>query len=109
MSNTQALTYKYCPRSGKDLVYKSDYILKCSSCNLNFFQSFKPASSVILVTPDGRLLTAVKAIEPKKGTWDFPGGFTALDENLEEGISREMKEELNLSLAPSRFSSFLEK
>ena len=38
-----------------------------------------------------------RAFEPGKGEWGLPGGFLELNETLEEGASRELKEETNLN------------
>ncbi len=39
-----------------------------------------------------------RAVEPKKGYWDVPGGFVDVGENFEESVQREIKEELGIDL-----------
>jgi ADP-ribose pyrophosphatase YjhB (NUDIX family) len=46
----------------------------------------------------GRLLLLRRAIEPRYGTWTFPGGYMELDESVQEAALREAKEEVRLSL-----------
>lgn len=91
--------FKYCPRCAKEVKVISPYILKCEGCDLNSFQSQKPANSIIIENEKGELLTAIRSIDPGKGKWDFPGGFTSLDENMEEALVRETKEELGINVA----------
>lgn len=38
--------------------------------------------------------------EPYKGCWAFPGGFLEMDETVEEGVVRELREETGLALSP---------
>lgn len=111
MSKPQSETYKFCPRCGSSLVKKSNFILDCSECNLHFFLTFKPGAGAIIEDQDGKILVTTRGIEPKKGTWDFPGGFMQLNENLEEALCRELNEELELKIKPTDLTyigSFLE-
>ena len=39
-----------------------------------------------------------RALAPKKGYWDLPGGFIEFDESAEEAAHREIKEELGIKL-----------
>jgi ADP-ribose pyrophosphatase YjhB (NUDIX family) len=50
------------------------------------------------VNEKNEILVSKRAIEPKKGTYDCPGGFIGLDETAEEALKRELKEELGLDL-----------
>ncbi|GAD02881.1 NUDIX hydrolase [Agarivorans albus] len=54
----------------------------------------------------GELLLVERAIDPKKGYWDLPGGFIEYGESLEQGLQRELNEELGLELATEKFSYF---
>ncbi len=49
---------------------------------------------------DGRnlnLLLIERGLEPFKGMWALPGGFLKMDETVEQGARRELKEETNMS------------
>jgi ADP-ribose pyrophosphatase YjhB (NUDIX family) len=50
---------------------------------------------VVGVIPEhaGKVLLLRRAIEPRYGTWTFPGGFMEIDETLEECAAREAHEE----------------
>lgn len=50
----------------------------------------------VLVELDGTVLLLKRAIEPRYGTWTFPGGFVELGETVEEAAERETYEEVGL-------------
>ena len=57
--------------------------------------------AVVARAPDGKVLLAKRAIEPRLGTWGIPQGFMELGETTREAAAREAFEEtgavLNLS------------
>ena len=55
---------------------------------------------------EDELLLVERAINPQKGYWDLPGGFIEYGENLEQGLQRELNEELGLELAAENFRYF---
>ena len=67
----------------------------CKSCKNIHYQNPKPTAT--LICPEGNQILLVKrAVNPGKGKWSLPGGFLELGETLEQGASRELKEETNL-------------
>ena len=48
------------------------------------------------------VLLIVRASEPFKGCWAFPGGFMDMDENAEDCAKRELKEETGLEVGTMR-------
>jgi ADP-ribose pyrophosphatase YjhB (NUDIX family) len=75
--------------------------LVCSRCG--FIHYINP-KVVVGAIPErgGRVLLLRRAIEPRYGTWTFPGGFMEVDETVEEAALREAEEELGLSLKLGR-------
>ncbi len=76
---------------------------ECADCGTVFYQNVAAAVAVI-IEKDEKILFTVRNREPKKGYLDLPGGFTDPDETAEETCARELKEELNLEIAPSAFT-----
>lgn len=89
--------YKFCPRCSKPLS-KLDNHLHCAFCGLVFYQNPKPVQSLILKNEKNEYLLVIRAIEPKKGYLDFPGGFVEEGENFEEASRREAREELGIDI-----------
>ncbi|MCD8072774.1 MAG: NUDIX domain-containing protein [Alistipes sp.] len=89
--------FKYCPvcGSGQFLVNNAKS-KKCGACGFVYY--FNPSAAVACFVRDGQgnLLTAVRAKEPAKGTYDLPGGFVDERETGEQAIMRELKEETGL-------------
>lgn len=59
-------------------------------------------AAVILVDHDGRILLAQRPEgKAMAGLWEFPGGKVEPDETPEAALCRELKEELDITTAPS--------
>jgi ADP-ribose pyrophosphatase YjhB (NUDIX family) len=78
---------------------RSPNVLVCSSCGYLFFQNSKPCVGAIILRR-GRggpeILLARRGIPPHLGMWDIPGGFLANGETPEDGLQRELEEELGV-------------
>jgi NAD+ diphosphatase len=70
---------------------------QCQDCGQTFFNNPKPAAEAILISGDGRVVIAVRGRDPHKGKFDLPGGFIDAGETFEQGIARELTEELGLT------------
>ena len=57
----------------------------------------------VICNPQKELLVVERAKEPAKGTLDLPGGFADLYETAEEGVVREVREEMGLEVCVERF------
>ena len=68
----------------------------CKDCKSIHYQNPRPTATLLCALND-RILLVQRAFEPGKGEWGLPGGFLELNETLEEGASRELKEETNLN------------
>lgn len=109
---TEYQYYHFCPRCGRELFLTelpghNKKELQCRNCKFIFWQNSKPTASALIVDlsngqPD-KLLLAKRAIEPHKGMWDIPGGFLELGEHPEDGLKREILEELGVDIEIRRF------
>ncbi len=96
--------FEYCPRCGtKALAPDSIKSFRCPACDFVFFLNPAAAVAGLVVNPDGDLLVVVRNRAPAKGTWDLPGGFLDPGETYEQGLRRELREELNLDIVDLRY------
>jgi ADP-ribose pyrophosphatase YjhB (NUDIX family) len=93
--------YKYCPRCKSDFELKEE-MLFCTNCGLRHYLNPKPCTNLIIENPMGEVLLVKRGVEPKKGTWDIPGGFVVLQETFEDAIIREIEEELSIKLSKEK-------
>lgn len=98
-----ASLFRYCPCCGKEgLQIGSGRDLRCPHCGfLYFFNSAVAAGAFVF--HGGKLVLVVRAKEPARGTLALPGGFIDFDESVEEGLKREIYEELHLETAHFRY------
>ncbi len=102
--------YRFCPVCGSSLESSPrasgvTSLLACGACGFEFWQNSKPAVGacvVRLIDGEPRVLLTRRGIDPYRGMWDFPGGFLINGERPEAGLAREMREELNVSIARPR-------
>ncbi|MFH1171882.1 MAG: NUDIX hydrolase [bacterium] len=73
--------------------------LVCSSCGFVFYQNPRPAVAAIIADGEGKIMLVRRAMEPKKGEWDVPGGFVDWGESPEHAMARELREELGIRFA----------
>ena len=90
--------WRFCPRCGGSLARAGGH-LTCEQCAEPYWANSIPATQGILER-DGRVLLARRAIEPRKGYWDLPGGFLEEAEHPVEGLKREFLEETGLVVEP---------
>ncbi len=55
-----------------------------------------------IIHRDGKILVTQRAAGEFKDGWEFPGGKVELGESLEDALVRELKEELNITVSPTR-------
>ena len=88
--------WRFCPRCGGALTVERDH-LSCPACGERYWANASPAVQGLLER-NGRVLLARRAIEPRKGYWDLPGGFLEETEEPLHGLRREFLEETGLEI-----------
>lgn len=94
--------FKFCPRCGANFFKKTKF-LECRACGLSYYLNPKPAQSVILKNDKDQYLFVIRALEPRKGYLDFPGGFVDANEDFEGSARREVKEELGIDIGELKY------
>lgn len=93
------MAYKYCYLCGGQVAAVSangETHWRCPVCGQTFFDNPKPAAEIVLVTEKNTVVVVVRARDPHKGKFDLPGGFINSGETVEQGLERELVEELGL-------------
>lgn len=91
-------SFMYCPRCRGRFTRRSPKLFICVKCHFHYFLNPAPANGVIFENPKSELLLVERAVAPKKGYWDVPGGFVDPGETIEESVVREVKEELGIAV-----------
>lgn len=90
------MSYKFCPYCKGNLSYNNfEYI--CDSCDEKVYINPAPCVSIIPIR-DNKILLTKRGIEPRKGTYDFIGGFVKVGETIEQTATRETLEETGLKI-----------
>lgn len=71
--------------------------LYCQQCQQINYENPIPATCLVVVNAQKKLLLVKRDVAPKIGEWCLPGGFIELGESPEEGALRELVEETGLS------------
>jgi ADP-ribose pyrophosphatase YjhB (NUDIX family) len=91
--------WRLCPRCGHELAPREHGHLGCPGCGSEYYANSAPAVQGVLER-DGHVLLAKRAIEPRLGYWDLPGGFLEEGEDALDGLRREFLEETGLEVEP---------
>ena len=97
--------YQYCPICGhhKTLQPQSKGSVKCSVCGYELYKNPTIGGVAVITDDENRLLVVKRSKDPAKGTWHLPGGFVEVGETVEQGIAREIKEELNIDIEVEQY------
>lgn len=96
--------YRYCPVCGSaDFLISSVKSKQCRHCGYELFINPSAAVVAFIRNSRGELLVVERDCEPAKGTLDLPGGFTDIDETVEESVIREIKEETGLTVTATTY------
>ena len=91
--------FHFCPVCGSPQFHVNNFKSKhCQSCGFTYYANPCSATAAFILNERGELLVARRGKEPAKDTLDLPGGFVDMDETVEQGMCREIREETGLEV-----------
>jgi ADP-ribose pyrophosphatase YjhB (NUDIX family) len=92
--------FRFCPRCAapRPAENRAESPLRCVACGLVFFFNPTVAAAAFLADSAGRVLFIRRAREPSAGKLGVPGGFIDFGESAEEGLRREVGEEVGVAI-----------
>jgi ADP-ribose pyrophosphatase YjhB (NUDIX family) len=92
-------SFLHCPRCIRpEPEIREGREMRCSACGLRFFFNVAAACGAFIFIGE-RIVLCVRGHDPGKGLLDVPGGFIEFDETLEDGLIREIREELGIEVS----------
>jgi mutator protein MutT len=97
--------FRFCPRCGSSRTAENQgqCPLACSECGLVFYFNPTVAAAALVFDAEGRILLIRRAKDPSAGKLGVPGGFIDIGESAEEGLRREVREEVGIEIDQLRF------
>ena len=97
--------FRFCPRCGSPRAAENvgHTPLRCAACAFTFYFNPTVAAAAFIFDAEGRVLLIRRARAPSAGKFGVPGGFIDFGESAEEGMRREVREEVGLELDRVRF------
>jgi ADP-ribose pyrophosphatase YjhB (NUDIX family) len=74
----------------------------CGFCGFTYYHG-SMAVAVGIIENAEKIVFTIRAQEPQKGKIALPGGFVDYEESLENGLIRELREELNLTVKTPKY------
>lgn len=90
--------FNFCPNCGKQNHTFQVNKFHCLECDYVYFHNTAGAVAVFIEVGEEVLFTK-RNLNPQKGFYDLPGGFTDYDESSEQTVIREIQEELKLDVS----------
>lgn len=91
--------FKYCPKCGSSHFEEHNFkSKKCADCGFVYYFNSSAATVAFILNSKNELLVCRRAKDPAKGTLDLSGGFIDMYETAEEGVAREVREEIGLEV-----------
>ncbi len=100
---TPVALFSHCPKCGAERSSDPRIPFQCAACGFVYYFNPTVAAAVVLTRTDGRVLFITRAKEPAQGQLAFPGGFIDFDESAEDGLRREVREEVGLEITALDF------
>ena len=105
---------RFCVECAAPLIKRDATVYVCANGH-SYFNNPHAGCSVIFLNDKNEALFSERANEPRKGKFDFPGGFLEFGEDAYQAAQREIKEELgvrieqtDLELVSSELNHYIE-
>jgi len=97
--------FRFCPRCGLSRTAENQgrNPLSCSGCGLVYYFNPTVAAAALVADAEGRILVIRRAKDPSAGKLGVPGGFIDIGESAEEGLRREVREEVGIEIDQLQF------
>ncbi len=97
--------FRHCPRCGlpRSSENQGRCPLSCNGCGLVFYFNPTVAAAAFVFDAEGRILLIRRAKDPSAGKLGVPGGFIDIGESAEEGLRREVREEVGIEIDKLQF------
>ena len=96
--------FHHCPRCGaRQANPPAGDVFTCDACGFTLYFSSANATAAFIQHDDGKVLFIRRAKEPAKGKLAPPGGFIDVGETAEQGVRREIREEVGLEITDIQF------
>jgi mutator protein MutT len=96
--------FHHCPRCGaRQPAPPKAGVFTCVQCGFTLYLSAAIATAVFINRGDGHYLFIRRAKDPARGKLSPPGGFVDMGETAEEGVRREVREEVGLEVSDLKF------
>jgi ADP-ribose pyrophosphatase len=96
--------YRYCPVCGVERAsFEPSRPFRCHACGHTTFFGPVAAVGAIVTDESGKVLLVRRANDPAKGKLGMPGGFIDPGESSENGLRREMLEEVGLTILSMQY------
>ena len=94
----------YCPHCGAKTFHAGSFKpWHCTSCDFKLYPNIASAAGVFILDEQGRILMTERAHEPSLGKLGLPGGFLERGETAEEGLIREVEEEVGIAVTDLKY------
>ncbi len=98
--------FRFCPLCGTYLSKPNvTSPLSCSRCKFVHYEHSRPCVGAVIFNKD-KLLLIQRNNAPFRNHWDFPGGFLEPNELPENGLRREVKEEIDADIEINNFLGY---
>lgn len=99
---------QFCPYCGsKNFIWDNVNAHTCLDCGNKLYTNAAGATIALIQNKDKEILFTIRKYQPAKGMLDLPGGFINTGETAENGVIREVKEELNLDVTSLKYYTSL--